>query len=159
MYDRIGNAEAPKGHWLPNTSQKTAHSSRNKNPARETAEAGEVGSKNECFAASENSNSTNSRKLKAQLLLPRAMSAATPPDYSAHLASPANQVDLEAKSYLRRKRESNCGISVNKTSASDRSTTKARFTDIQRSRGMSARAGSAQGGPAQNRRGLLGLLP
>ena len=47
----------------------------------------------------------------------KAMSAVTPPDHGAHLASPAIRVDANAKRRLRRKQERDCGILENKTPA------------------------------------------
>ena len=47
----------------------------------------------------------------------KAMSAVTPPDHGAHLASPATRVDANAKRRLRRKQERDCGILENKTPA------------------------------------------
>jgi hypothetical protein len=102
-----------------------AHSKK-KNPARETAKAGEVlGSNNGSGLASKNVNSRIRRNLKAPAIelpfarayIQTAMSAATPRYYDAHFHSPANRVGQNTKSRLRRKQESNCGALENNTPA------------------------------------------
>jgi hypothetical protein len=59
------------------------------------------------------------------------MGAATPLRYNAHIRSPANRINLNPKSRLRRKQESNCGILEKRTPAQGKQTAGEGIGDIE----------------------------